>query len=352
MNILAFIAFGFGGLIVAETHKNKHIIKSVQLNKIPKLNQYLVVAIIMFTFLIGFIFLKSTLGHRSLLNIEDQEFAQGGFEAHLSNIITIILILLIICAKTTILPLNKYIIIILIISGLILKIASSIKAELIIPIIGGIIGLILLKKIPISIKSGLITICLIFSLFAGMAMIFNFNENQNTLSYIVDYCFFYFSCGEIAFSQYIDNHIFFIHENIDFITLFFQNFYEKLYGSNMIRTMFDVTVTDWTTVTNSSCEYIFKSNVYSCIGEVYINCGLTIGLLFFMLLGFYSYIIFYILEKSNPFILVLYSYIGACLSLSFFSSYILLPSFIYIQFICIVLYILSKIKLNYLTNKI
>lgn len=341
INTCAFMSFALGGFCVKKVIKSKNTLYN---QSIKKPNVYIIISLIIIIILTECVLLKSTLGQRNIFNIGDQEFAQGGIEAHIGNLITIFIILLITSSRITILPLKKVFIYFLIIICLFLKFASSIKAELIIPIIGGVISLILYNKIKISFRNIVFGISSIFCVFAGMAYIFNFKDDQDTALYTFSYCFFYFTCGEIGFSQYLNDINNSYTENIRFITTFFNNFYEKIYGFKDIVTYADLSVTDWTRVTRD-CEFIFETNVHSLIGEIYINCGIIIGIIFFFVLGLFSYFI-YSNYRKNIFLTILYSYLGACLSLSFFSSsYILLPSFLYTQFGCLLLLTISIIKI-------
>ncbi len=299
----------------------------------------------LFILIIALFELKNTLGNRSLLQIEDSEYAQGGIQAHLGNFITIILISLFVNIKINILHINKLHTIIIIIICLLLKIASSIKAEFLLPIICSVSILCFIGKLKINLRTIVYFSLIGMTLFIGMASFFNIQNSTDTTLYGIYYFFFYLTCGETGFSEFLTQNPGLNHENINFITVFFDNVIATLFGGN-IHTYTDFSITDWTKVSNYFCIYTFHTNVYSLIGETFINCGWIIGCLFFLILGMWTYYIFTI-AKQDIFLTVLYSYIYGCLFLSFFSSsYILLPSFIYSQMICVVLYIINISKYN------
>lgn len=179
-----------------------------------------------------------------------------------------------------------------------------------------------------------------------MALVFNIKEEGDTLTYSIGYFIFYLICGEVGFSEYLRYHPNLVNEQIEFVTVFFNNVINTILGTGKAHLYTDYAVTSWIQVTNRVNLLEFKTNVYSLIGEVYINTGWVIGSIFMFLLGLYSYYIRGI-AKRDIFLLVNYAYLFGCLSLSFFSSsYILLPSFVYVQCACIFLSFINKTKFS------
>ncbi len=346
INSWAFLCFYIGGCIIRQ---NKiHPVKR-RIIEIPrlKINHIHFIKFFFSVIILVAIFqLKAVLQNRSIFELEDQEYAQGGLAAHMGNFIIIILIVLIINLKYNILRIGKWMTVALIIVCLGLKLASAIKAEFLLPIICGIFISIYIGAIKLNLKNIILTVSCFVALFIGMALVFNIKEEGDTLTYSIGYFIFYLICGEVGFSEYLRYHPNLVNEQIEFVTVFFNNVINTILGTGKAHLYTDYAVTSWIQVTNRVNLLEFKTNVYSLIGEVYINTGWVIGSIFMFLLGLYSYYIRGI-AKRDIFLLVNYAYLFGCLSLSFFSSsYILLPSFVYVQCACIFLSFINKTKFS------
>lgn len=347
LNLFGLFMFWLGGLFVSKIiplnfNPNQKFYTSSKILK-PKFFIFLFI----FVILLSILLLRSILASRSLLQLEDGEYAQSGLSAHLGNFITIFIIILIGNLRLPILPISKIITCSLILICLVLKFCSSIKAELFLPIISGFALCVFWGKFNFSLKNILIVTVVSMFIFIGMALLFTIdNEREDALKYGLYYFIFYLTCGQIGFSEYVRLHPNFQNYNLDFLTTFYNNVIAKFDGVNSIHVYTDYMSTGWTRVSDSGCPFVFETNVYSLIGETYINSGIIIGSIFFILLGAWTYLIFRV-SRFDIFLNVLYAYIYGCLFLSFFSSsYILLPSFVYVQIICVIFYVINKLQVG------
>lgn len=351
INLLGLFMFWFGGFVVTSFytfHNSKKIFYPILKIRKPKFFILFFIIVV----LLALVALRSTLASRSLLQLEDGEYAQNGLSAHLGNILTIFIIILIGNLKSRILPISRMITVSLLILCLFLKLCSSIKAEFFIPIISGLAFCVFWGKFTFSIKNCISLGFIIISVFIGMALFFTIDDGKdNVLKYGLYYFIFYLISGQLGFSEYVKLYSNFSSENVNFLTTFIDNVIVKLKGESAIHIYTDYSTTGWIRVSDFGCPYIFETNVFSLIGETYINCGFVFGSLFFVLLGGWTYFIF-IVSRKDIFLNVLYAYVYGCLALSFFSSsYVLLPSFVYVQAICFVFFIINKVKINNESNR-
>ncbi len=336
INIMGLSSFWIGGLLVS---KSIHVYTK-NIRFIPKSNFIFMYFFAAFVIAIALINLKSILGSRSIFQLEDQEFGQSGIMAHISNYITICTIFFVAALYNKIYK-SKKIIIAALILCIVIKFSTAIKAELMLPIIASIIFLLVQGKIKITIPTILIGILSIAFLFISMGLFFNIGTKDNPMEYALAFFFFYAICGEVGLSEWISSHPNWIPaDNADLVTVFFYNIYEKIFGYNEMVTYSKFAHQGWIPISDDYFGIPFSTNVFSLIGEVYLNCGLFVGSVYFFLLGIYFYIIFSFAKKSL-FLLIWYSYISGILALSFFSSYVLFPAFIEIQIVCFILYGLS-----------
>ena len=126
--------------------------------------------------------------------------------------------------------------------------------------------------------------------------------------------------------------------NPNFIYTFYINLWEKLFGNNDYVSAINP---EFVTVTLPNSEFRFTSNVYTLIGEVYVNCGYMVGSLFFFFLGAYAYGLYFFSNRSIM-LLLLYAFVGGCLFLGIFSQYVLMPYFYEIQLLFLLLHFVSK----------
>lgn len=358
LNILGLFMFWLGGFFVLmirrrqclNSHIKKSTIISIQSKFIPASDFKYIIYFSIFIIVVGLLYLKSVLASRSLLQLEDQEFGQGGIIAHVGNYVTVCFIFFIAFYSYKIYK-SKWLIVGMV-CCLILKFATSIKAELMLPIICGIIFFLTTGKIKLTVKNAIAFFAIFLVFFSGMGLFFNIGQKDNQTEYAIAFFFFYIICGEVGLSEWIQthNHLF-SQDNANLISVFFINVYEKFFGCNEMVKFSHFSSLDWITISDNYFGIPFRTNVFSLIGEVYLNCGIIISSIFFMLLGVYYYIIFCI-AKSNICLMILYSYICGILTLSFFSCYVLLPAFIEIQILIFIFYLLSISKQTHKCKRI
>lgn len=297
--------------------------------------------ILFFVIIFEIIQIRGMFGSISFQYFEDGEFGKGGIDSHLGNLIIIFIIILIFNEKKNILSCNKFLTLILITISLYIKFATSVKGEVIIPIIGGVILLFAYKLIKFRISFLIFIGFIIAIIFMSMGMLFIGEEDFDPI-YPLLYFLFYFSSGRTAFNQYIQLHPTLSSEDPSFLIMFFTNVKEKFFGTGNMVTPLTENVGGWHQVSTDDCAFTFSSNVFSLIGEVYINSGLIFGSIYLFILGGYCYWLYSIVKK-DIFIGVAYSYACATLTLCFFSSYPLYFQFIYIQLLCFILSIINRL---------
>lgn len=279
--------------------------------------------------------LHSLLSNRSLMMLEDQEFAQRGFEAHIGGLIMAYLMFYIISFWEKI-SVNRILAFFFVCIIFILKMLSGIRGNIILPLVGACIYLVSRKLVKVSLKNLLVLCTAVFALF--MLPTLFFSNDESTTNYIVSYFVFYFSAGILGLSSYMEQHYVPWEINPNFIYTFYINLWEKLFGNNDYVSAINP---EFVTVTLPNSEFRFTSNVYTLIGEVYVNCGYMVGSLFFFFLGAYAYGLYFFSNRSIM-LLLLYAFVGGCLFLGIFSQYVLMPYFYEIQLLFLLLHFVSK----------
>lgn len=338
--IYGILLFSVGGLSYTFLFKHNYrktlVLNQCSLNTISKFLLFFAIICILGMMLN----LRSILNGRSLLMLEDQEFANHGLSAHMGNWVSICIIFFIGALKLKNIQISRPIVIGLLIICLALKFLTAIKGQLMIPIIGGIILLYLYKEFALNIKNILIIASLVFLLFTGVASLFSsslIGDNQ------VYYFAFYLFSGITGLSglTLLPSNEWGLYPY--WIARFFINFYESFIGEGNLN--FD-SATRWIHCTLVNLGGPQRTNVGTLIGEIFINCGFFIGSIILFFLGWYSYYLYSKVSKGLAYS-ILYSYVGGCLFFNFFSSYIIQPGFYECQFVCVIVIFLSKIKLNH-----
>ena len=292
--------------------------------------------------------LRSILANRSSMIIEDKEFANNGLAAHLSNFITISIIFFIGSLKIPEFRVKRKIAITFLLCCLFLKFLTAIKGELILPIIGGIILLLYYKKIIMSFKTLFIVAIVSTFLFIGMGLTFNSGNKEFELLAITDFFSYYLFSGLTGLSGMLyDYHLVFGQYPL-WIGRTFVNFYEKFLGSGTLDT---ASATTWVVVTLPDAFLPHASNVATLIGEIFMNCGFILGIFVLIVLGWYTAYLFKMAKRYYLYGIV-YAYVGACLVLNFFSTYIIQPGFYETQLACFILVFITYYRRFYYASYI
>lgn len=327
---IGVLCFWSGGIAYHYLHINlkKRFSKKVSMHKL----KYAFMIITCICVLGMSLDLRTILGNRSLMMLEDQEFANNGLSAHLGNFLSIGIIYYIASLKDLNLKIDKKTALIFLFICLFFKFLTAIKGELILPLIGGFIYLIVGKYMKIGIKPILIALVVIFILFVGMAVSFNAGNKDVDGTFVTNIFAFYAFAGITGLSAYTDIGYFdSCGKYPGWIASFFINFFQKFFGNGEL---YSGGACQFEAVSTSASEIQYNSNVCTMIGEIYLNCGWLLGCFILFSLGWFSY---YVFSKRNnsPILLILYSYLGACLCLNFFSTYIIQPIFYEIIVTCL-----------------
>lgn len=333
--ILGLSCFWMGGLFVSPLYP-------FVANKKVYVNFYLRNSTRRFLNGTGFVFicimmlvLRSLLANRTSLLLEDQEFAHNGIEAHIGGLLMGYLMFYIICFWEKF-SVNKGIALFFVVAIFFLKMLSGVRGNVILPLIGAGIYLAIKGHIKITLKYIILSFLAVFLLFMLPTLFFNVDDGSN-FDFLFSYFVFYFMAGVLGLSAYMGRDYIPWEINPDFVYTFFVNLYIKLFGEGNYLSLINP---EFVPVTTFS-EFGYTSNVYTLIGEVYINCGYIIGSLFLFILGGYSYFLFFISSKGVM-LMLLYSFVGSCLFLGIFSQYVLMPYFYEIQVLFVFLYFVSK----------
>lgn len=298
--------------------------------KIPKFLFFFSIIIIIYLLL----HLKTLLANRTIMMLEDQEFANNGITAHFNNLLSISIIFFIGCLKIDSFKVKNLIAVGCLCACLFLKFLTAVKGELILPIIGGLIFLIFYRRLEINIKNICILVVIIIMLFVGMGIMFNSDEKEFATAGLIDFFSFYLFSGLTGLSGLLSKEIP-IGDYPEWIIRTFVNFYEKFFGNGILDLE---SATRWVRVSIPQAIFKHDSNVGTLIGEIYLNCGWMFGSIVLFFLGWYSS---FLHNKAKRWFIwgILYSYIGACLFLNFFSTYIIQPGFYEAQILCYILII-------------
>jgi oligosaccharide repeat unit polymerase len=280
--------------------------------------------------------LKKSVGIHSLFLIEDKDLTQNGLIGHLRGFAIIFIMFFVVNIWEK--KLNIYFSTLIFIFLTILMMLSGVRGNVMIPFIGAMIYLLLKKYLILTPKS--IFFCAISIIGIFIIPTLFFTKTIDDFEYVCLYFIFYLTAGVLGFSSYLDSNALF-EINPEFIYAFFINLYKKLFlnGENYVSLI----ANNFMPVTTSDSNYIFTSNVYTLIGEIYINSGYFSGTIFLFIFGGYVYYLYSTACKSIV-LSLLYSYVGACLVLGIFSQYIFTPIFIENQLLLSFMYFVSKIK--------
>lgn len=336
---IGMISFWIGGCIVGAFRRKNKCANPRNFRFRPSFYRFMNVTCILFLVIMLWS-LKGTLGSRSLLMLSDQEFAINGIDAHIGGIIMAYLMFYIVSfwEKWSI---NKWLAAVFIIIILGLKMLSGVRGNVILPFLGAYIFLAHNGYFRISLKQAVIVMIVVFVLFMTPTLIFNVDSNVDP-KYLLQYFYFYAFAGVLGFSGYMARTYVPWEINPDFTNTFWINLWELISGSKHYVSPVNG---EFVLVSTSESEYIFTSNVYTLIGELYINSGYLIASLFLITFGAYCYLVFFV-AKKNPMLLLWYSFLAASLFLGIFSQYILSPYFYELQFLFIVFYFISRMKLS------
>ena len=144
-----------------------------------------------------------------------------------------------------------------------------------------------------------------------------FYENLES-DYVVRYVMFYVVSGVTGLSGYVDSFNTQIGSNPTYIFVFFQNLFSAVFGGgyeNYVQSHFVL-------CTQNVAEYKFYSNVYTLIGDVFVNSGYVLSCLYFFVLGIVSNVL-YLNSWKSVYLCVAYSFIAACFVLGMFGQYTL-----------------------------
>lgn len=335
--IYGTLSFWLGGFFVSLFLKPvlKKDFSNFQMGFVPIKSMYITAAIFVGIMLVS---LRSMLGSRSILAVEKTEFAINGIDAHIGGIIMGYLIFFIVVLWEKKIKINKYLVFFFIGSIFLIKMASGVRGNVILPFLGALIYLLTKEYIKITPK-------MLFLSFVGITAIFMlptliFLKDAST-DYLISYFIFYATAGVLGLSGYFEQAYPVVEIDLNIIFSFFINLKVKIFGSgefiNLVSPVF-------VPVTSGRADYFFASNVYTFLGEVYIYGGYLIGSIYLFAFGVYSYILFY-MRNVSMLLLLLYVFVGACLVLGIFSSYAFNPYFYEIQILFILLHLLSKRKI-------
>lgn len=284
--------------------------------------------------------LGSVLRGRSLLQLQDQEFAMNGVEAHIGGMIMGYLIFYIVSFWEK-WGIDKKLAIIYVVVIFFIKMMSSVRGNVILPLIGACIYLMYRGKIKLKVKQVVIIVLSVFVIFMLPTFLFNFNKGVDA-EYVFRYFYYYVFSGVLGFSGYLEQTPVEFGTNPDYTNIFWINLWEMIKGTKNYLSPVNA---EFIRV-DTEGSFIFGANVYTLIGDLYINSGFLIASLYLFSFGAFCYTIFF-MAKNGVMMLLWYSFLGASLFLGFFGQYILSPYFYEIQFEFFVLHLITKSKLKW-----
>ncbi|MFV0170307.1 oligosaccharide repeat unit polymerase [Empedobacter falsenii] len=334
--IYGMLSFWLGGVVISIFLQPLRRIKVKRINTAPIGLMY--VTGILFSIIL-LVSLRGMLNGASILNLNKTDFAQNGIEAHIGGVIMGYLMFFIVVFWETKIKKKKYLLYALIIIIIFLKIVSGVRGNIILPLIGAVLYLLFNNYIKLKVKNVILIALSVIALFILPTLIF---VKDASFDYLVSYFIFYVSAGVLGINGYMNQTYPIIGNNPDYIFTFFINLSKKISGLSDFNS---VVLENFVQVVNGKNEYGFTSNVYTLLGDVYINSGYFLGSCYFIVLGAYSYIIFSLKNRSIM-LGLLYAFLGASLVLGFFGQYVLHPYFYELQVLFIALHFLSKFKLK------
>ena len=289
--------------------------------------------------IIAIIGLRQTLAE-SGGGIDKGDYGSHGIVGHVNGFIMGYCIFYILALKYKI-GVKKMWAVLMICTILFLKIMTGIRGNIVIPLLGGFIALGVTNSIKLSFKTLLYAVVGVLLLFVGTTFLFNSKYNVDTSEFLVSYLFFYMTSGVFGLNSVIENKLVTIGQNPEYIFTFFKNLSIAVFGGG--ERYAQLVLPDFAPCTTSAATYPFASNVYTLVGDVYINTGYLIGSIFFFFLGIYSYLL-HLYSYKSIFLVVMYSSVAANLALGLFSQYVLHIYFYTVQAFLLMLHFLSRIK--------
>ena len=328
------VFFWLGGLLyMSFNKKNKY--SEWKENIIPTKLFNVISCAFIFILIINF---NSILGNRSILLLEDQEFAQNGIEGHIGELIVFFIIYYLSSFKERAFHTSKMFAISISVIMIFLKIAIAIKAQAVIPFVATLLYLAMRGLIKVNYKSIIIGIIGIVLLFLIPAAFFNTHGDTST-AYLSSYLVFYLYAGISGLTGFLITYpTFKPGGNPEFLIRFFQNFVSKFFGDGTIQK--GGVAPGYVEIFTDKVQFEHSSNVCTAFGEIYLNCGPVITAFYYLVLGFVMYHFYH--HRKKHFILgILYAYIGSMLVMSFFSAYTLSQTFYETSLFIYFLYVIS-----------
>lgn len=334
--ILGIVFFWLGGLIpvlVTPRRVREHENNGLKFSHLRPAFMNFSCALMVAIALIG---LRSMIASGGGDDLEKGEYGTGGLIGHVNGLLMGYFIFYVLSLKFD-LGISKKLAWFFIIIIMFLKLVTGIRGNIVVMFLGAYIALALTKSIRLSPKSLIYPAVGAVAIFVGSSLI----GSQELSDYLFYYVCFYISSGVLGLSAIMSNHEVAIGKHPEFITAFFHNLKIAIFGGG--EKYIDVVLPDFVTCTTSEAPYPFTCNVYTMIGEVYVNCGYAIGCLYMFILGMYSYILFLNSHKS-VFITCAYAFVGGCIMLGFFGQYVLMVYFYTVQFFFLFLHFISRIS--------
>lgn len=337
--ILGMLAFWLGGAFVLITHRKKtqtanpHSYASDAKKGIGILN---IVCGVFLSISVVDLYASLRMGM-----LEKGDFGAHGLVGHISNFIMGFFIYYVICLRKNI-ETRKRLTLFFLVAIFFLKLMTGIRGNIVLPILGSFIGLIILRELRITIKSVVIAVIAVLSLFIGTSLIFQSGKME--MAYAPYYVNFYITSGVVGLSGYMEAGNPTLGINQSFIFSFWKNLYKAIVGSS--GEYASVIQEDWTSVSDAGCPFPFSTNTYTLIGEVFINEGYTLGILYFVFLGIFSYIL-YLNAFKSIYMTVAYCCVASCLFLGMFGQYTLGIFFHTTTLLFVLFHFVSKTRGNY-----
>lgn len=253
-----------------------------------------------------------------LNNLSKGEFGAHGVVGHISNFIMGFCMYYSLILKSDNISnrISKLKPLIFVLSIIFLKLMTGIRGNIVIPIIGSFIVLSCHNKINIRPKILLLIGLLAILFFVGTTYIFQSTESES--DYFFQYIVFYIVAGVSGLSAYMSTQNPLMGSNPAFILTFFNNLLIAITGGG--EKYNNIVQENWTSATADNSDLYFGSNVYTLIGDIFINEGYILGCLYFFLLGYISYWLFYRII-NNIYITVAYGCVASCLVMGLFGQY-------------------------------
>ncbi len=268
-------------------------------------------------------------------------FAGYGFWGHLRVILIPLIVYHIFYFKYN----TKYKILILLIFFWVLLL-YQVKGWIIVALITSIIIKIFFDNIKINFKLLFISVLIGFFVFFAsyyLSIVHNLdnNFNLNFVFWTIKHFTYYLFSGIIGFSEYV-KHNYTIDLNYHVILAPLINIWNYCMGKPYVNIInpFEINIGN-----------VYKSNVYSFFGTVYIFAGYYKGILISLYFGFIYYILYLLfLTMHNIWLLIAIFYLMTLLSLGWFEFYLFHFDVIEIPIFCLFLSLLFQINQKFKFN--